>query len=312
MITRNSWTECREILLETLDSTLQIPYRSFILVDDGNDGTSDIITKWCREHDKEVIVTRSRLYGFRKPTRATARQTTIDMFLESFSNKWLMFVDDDAVLNNGWWEEALPHMEDPRVGLIWGLNYDATPFRRKMLEALGIDYVGYLRKQFEIRGGAHDTMVRREAIEDIMIPPELHIFEDAYIKHWVDCKGFEHRILLTGVHHKNPGRNPGKETLKLMAKWGLKLGLEDTRYRNPIFGLYALARTTAGTPLTVLSYIRLNRLKGIPEGLHRAETKWLYRLYLWLYSLKIKPPVNRCEALRRYNAENCARCRRRD
>lgn len=34
MITKNSWSECRDTLLKVLDSTLQIPYKSFILVDD--------------------------------------------------------------------------------------------------------------------------------------------------------------------------------------------------------------------------------------------------------------------------------------
>ena len=311
MITRNSWTECRNILLEVLNSTLQVPYKAFILVDDGEDETKDVIGKWCEEHGKEVIVTRSRLYGFHKTTRATARQTAIDIFLENFTDKWLMFVDDDAILNNGWWEEAKPHISDEKVGLIWGLNYDATPFRQKLLETLGIDYVGYLKKQFEVRGGTHDTMLRREAIEDIMIPPELHIFEDAYIKHWVECRGFEYRILTTGVRHRNPGRNPSKETLKLMAEWGLRLGLEVPRYRNPLFGLYALARTTAGFPITVLSYVRLDGLKGIPSGIRRAKTKWVYRLYLWLFSLRIRPPLNRCEVLRRYSglAKNRVRCR---
>jgi len=310
MITKNSWTECRNTLLEVLDSTLQVPYRAFILVDDGEDETRDVIRKWCEEHGKEMVASRSRLYGYHKPTRATARQTAIDIFLENFNNEWLMFVDDDAILNEGWWEEASPHMSDSRVGLIWGLNYDATPFRQKLLETLGIDYVGYLKRQFEVRGGTHDTMLRREAIEGIMIPPELHIFEDAYIKHWVECQGYECRILTSGVRHRNPGREPGRETLKLMAEWGLRLGLEDPRYRNPLFGLYALARTTAGFPLTVLSYVKLDGIKGVPGGLHRAKTKWVYRLYLWIYSLRIKPPVNRCEVLRRYGeiAKNRARC----
>jgi len=31
-----------------------------------------------------------------------------------------------------------------------------------------------------------------------------------------------------------------------MARYGLELGLEDLRYCNPLFNIYALARTTAG------------------------------------------------------------------
>jgi len=301
MITKNSWRELHGILLDTLNSTLQIPYRAFILVDDGEDETRDVIRRWCEEHGKELVVSRSRLYGYYRPTRATARQTAIDIFLENFSSEWLMFIDDDAILNKGWWDEARPYMNDSRVGLIWGLNYDSTPFRQRLLESLGVDYVGYLKRQFEVRGGTHDTLLRRGAIEDIMIPPELHIFEDAFIKYWVECHGYECRILMTGIRHMNPGRYPGRKTLKRMAEWGLRLGLEDPRYSNPLFGLYALARTTVGFPLTVLSYVKTGGIKYLPEGIRRAGTKWIYRLYLWLYSLKIKPPANKCETLKRFS-----------
>lgn len=301
MITKNSWTECREILLSVLNSTLQIPYRSFILVDDGEDETPVVVGKWCEEHDKEVIITRSRLYGYCRSTRATARQTAIDVFMENFSDEWLMFVDDDAILNDGWWKEAEPHIKEPRVGLIWGLNYDATPFRQKLLERLGVDYVAYLKRQFEVRGGTHDTLLRRKAIEGIFIPPQLHIFEDAFIKHYVECKGYECRIIETGITHANPGREPGRDTLKLMARWGLQLGLEDLRYRNPLFGLYALLRTTAGLPFTLGVSIQLEGFrKGLRRGLRRFWTKWLYRYYLWTYSFRIKPPLNRCEVIVKY------------
>ena len=301
MITRNSWTECRNTLLEALNSTLQVPYKSLILVDDGEDETRDVVRKWCGEHGKEIFISRSRLYGYHKPTRATARQTAIDIFLENFSDEWLMFIDDDVILNEGWWEEAAPHASDSRVGLIWGLDYVATPFRRRLLEALGIDYVDYHKKQFEVRGGMHDTMLRREAIEGIMIPPELHIFEDAFIKHYVECRGYECRVLLTGSTHANPGREPGREVLRLMAEWGLKLGLEDPRYRNPLFGLYALARTTAGLPLTLGVFVQLLGLKkGLGRGLKRFWMKWLYRWYLWIYSFRIKPPLNRCKVIMSY------------
>ena len=108
----------------------------------------------------------------------------------------------------------------------------------------------------------------------------------------------------------NPGREVSNRTLKLMAEWGLRLGLEDPRYRNPLFGLYALTRTTAGIPLTVLSYIKLDGLRGIKEGLIRTKTKWLYRLYLWVYSLRIKPPQNRYGVLKKYSRIARIRARR--
>lgn len=300
MITKNSFSELKNILFETLNASLQIPYIHFILVDDSRDETSRVIREWCKENNKEIYVLKSKRYGYYRTTRATARQTAIDFFLENFKSEWLMFLDDDAVLNPGWWEEARIHIMDERVGLIWGLNYDALPTRKRYLDMLGIDYVAYLKRQFEVRGGTHDTLLRRKAIEDIKIPPALHIFEDAYIKRWVEYKGWECRILSSGVCHKNLGREPGMQTLKLMAEWGLKLGLEDPKYKNRFFCFYALARSTAGFPLTILLYIKRDGVKGVSEGMKRAKTKWLYRLLLWLYSLRIKPPTNFGEALEKY------------
>jgi len=298
MITRNSYSELGEVLLKVLDSSLQIPYKAFILVDDSTDDTSNIIKRWCVEHGKEAVVSRSRLYGFGRPTRATARQTAIDMFFESFNDPWLMFLDDDAVLNGGWWAEASKHLSDGRVGIVWGLNYDVTPFREILLRRFGVDYRAYLIKQFEVRGGTHDTLLRREALKGISIPPELHVLEDAYIKHYVCCRGYEYRVVAAGIKHMNPGRKTPKEVLDVMAKYALKLGLEDPRYRNPLFSIYALARTTAGIPLTILTY-RSYGTTGLKEGLNRARNKWLYRLYLLKHSLKTKPPKNTCEEILR-------------
>lgn len=215
-----------------------------------------------------------------------------------------MFLDDDAVLNGGWWEEAEPHCSDPRVGLVWGLNYDASPVRKEFLEALGVDYVGYLVRQFEKRGGTHDVLLRRDALEGIRIPPFLHVFEDAYIKNWILCRGYEYRIVKAGIIHRNPGRKMGRRGFSVMAEWGLRLGLEDARYRNPLYGLYALARTTAGVPLTVAPYVRVEGVRrGLRSGLARAWNKWYYRLVLWLKSFSVKPPRDRCEAIRRINEE---------
>jgi len=113
--------------------------------------------------------------------------------------------------------------------------------------------------------------------------------------------GFECRILITGIRHMNPGREVSRKALRQMAEWGLRLGLEDPRYENPLFGLYALLRTTAGIPLTVLAHVKQGGFKGFITGWTRVRNKWLYRFYLWIYSLRIKPPKNRYEMLKEYS-----------
>jgi hypothetical protein len=46
-------------------------------------------------------------------------------------------------------------------------------------------------KIFEKRGGTHDMLVRRKAIEGIRIPSHLHTYEDSYIKSWICKKGYK-------------------------------------------------------------------------------------------------------------------------
>jgi len=120
MITYNSYSKMNSSigLERVLDSTLQIPYRQMILVDDSNDETSNIVKAWCERNEKELLSLRSRLYGYHRHTRATARQTAIDVLLESFDDEWLMFVDDDVVLKDGWWDWVLENkvLEDHGVG----------------------------------------------------------------------------------------------------------------------------------------------------------------------------------------------------
>jgi len=46
-------------------------------------------------------------------------------------------------------------------------------------------------KIFEKRGGTHDLLVRRKAIEHIQIPQHLHTYEDSYIKAYICKKGYK-------------------------------------------------------------------------------------------------------------------------
>ncbi len=283
MITRNSLTKLSSrrskiSLRDVLDSTLQIPYKLFILVDDSNDGTADFIKKWCEEHDKEIIVSRSRLYGYHRPTRATARQTAIDIFFENTNDPWLMFIDDDVVLHPAWWNEAQQYINDPSIGIVWGINWDGTPFRKMWLEFFGINYEKYLIDEFYRRGGEHDTLHRREALEGIRIPPELHVFEDWYILRYTLMRGFKAAIVKVGCMHFNPWDTfLPREELKWMAKLAKKYGIEpnDLGYR-----LKRFLRTLIGLPLNIYVSIRVYGSKeGIKRGFMRWRTKLLYRWY---------------------------------
>ena len=279
-ITRNSYTKMLKApvsLREVLNSTLQIPYRQIILVDDSTDETREFFQSWCEEHDKELTVSGSRLYGYHRPTRATARQTAIDIFLDGFDDGWLMFVDDDVILNPGWWREAEAYLSDPRIGMVWGLNFDATSDRHVYLKALGIDYVQYLIKEFFRRGGTHDTLVRREALEGIRIPPELHFFEDWYILRHVQRRGYSIGTVRAGVTHYNPEWNYSTKTIKQMAYLSRKYGVEPPTLG---YAVYRLFRSLASIiPTTYASVKGFGLREGLRRAYHRWRLKVLYRIY---------------------------------
>jgi len=279
-ITRNSYSKMQKApvsLEDVLNSTLQIPYRQIILVDDSTDETRDFFRKWCEKYGKELTISGSRLYGYVKPTRATARQTAIDIFFENFTDDWLMFVDDDVILNPGWWQEAEIYLTDPKIGIIWGLNFDATSDRHTYLKALGIDYVQYLVKEFFRRGGTHDTLIRREALEGIRIPPDLHFFEDWYILKYVCDKGYRVGLVRSGVTHYNPEWSYGSETIKEMARLAKKYGVEPSTLS---YGVYRFFRSLASiVPTTVASVRGFGLREGLKRAYHRWRVKVLYRMY---------------------------------
>lgn len=203
MVTKNSAEKVGRDFADVWISSLQVPYDLIILIDDSdNDKTRKFVEKFADEHNKELLVERSRLYGWHKPTRATARQTALDIFFQTTDAEWLFFLDDDVILRDGWWEEARRYVAEERVGLIWGVELtERWEKRLRYLQARKVDPVEYSIRNFLARGGLHDTLLRREAIENIALPPWLNVYEDAWVKRFVECSGYEWRIVKTGALH---------------------------------------------------------------------------------------------------------------
>jgi hypothetical protein len=293
IVTRNALTRVgRDLFREVLDSSLQVPYKSMIIVSDSDDDTDGFVEQWCDEHGKELIITRTRLGSFTKPTRALARQTAIDIFFESFNSEWLMFLDDDCVLNPGWWQwiESNSVLEDPQVGEVWGINWDATPEREKLLKLLGIDLKSYLVRKFEERGGTHDTLYHRKAIEGVRIPPELHVYEDAYLHFYVKCRGWKYVINPVGVTHYHPelevdlGREMEKARLAIYTavRYGTveyeNAKIMSESLKNKLLAYLSLLRPVAGFAPMLLVTTRLYGFrKGFAEAVKRQYLKIWFR-----------------------------------
>lgn len=178
MITKNS-EHCLEDCLKSVYK--EIPVNSLIVVDGySTDRTLDILKKFDEKHGN-VKVLQDR------GTRATARQKCI----ENMQREWFVFVDSDVILSKHWFERAWKKVSD-EVGAVWGPNVDMIPnFDNKFF------YNFYYRvgvESFKIRGGLHDTLIRREAVEGVKIPDKLHSYEDAFLLDWIKKKGYKIEI----------------------------------------------------------------------------------------------------------------------
>jgi glycosyltransferase involved in cell wall biosynthesis len=172
LLTKNS----ERVLEKCLESVYQnVPVRKLIAVDGySNDRTLDILSQFNDEYHNVKVV-------YDEGTRATARQRGI----RQVRTEWFMFVDSDVVLCENWYQKAISHM-DKNVGAVWGIEVWSTIQNQAALKM----FLLVTRKIFELRGGTHDTLIRTDLVKDIEIPENLHVFEDAYIKNWVNKKGY--------------------------------------------------------------------------------------------------------------------------
>ena len=175
MLTKNSESILRECLKSVYEN---VPVRRLIVLDaSSTDGTSEIIREFEKEYGNIVFITENG-------SRARARQRGI----EEADTDWFMFVDSDVILCKNWFKKAIKYAGED-VGAVWGLNFDVTPDLRnkRFLRLLAL----VARGCFNLRGGMHDTLIRREILEDIEIPERLHAYEDAYIVNWIKKKGYK-------------------------------------------------------------------------------------------------------------------------
>ncbi|MCW4024676.1 MAG: glycosyltransferase family 2 protein [Candidatus Bathyarchaeota archaeon] len=173
MITKNS----QRMLRQCIDSIYaNVPVSRLIVVDGySTDQTLQILDAFNKKYGNVKIISDSG-------NRATARQQGI----AAVESEWFLFVDSDVVLCKDWYSKALRYVK-PDVGAVWGIEVWSTLGNTSTLKL----FLVVTRKIFTVRGGTHDTLVRTSVIKDIKIPTDLHVFEDAYIKDYIERKGFK-------------------------------------------------------------------------------------------------------------------------
>ncbi len=155
-----------------------LPVKNLIVVDGfSTDRTLKIVNKISEAHGNVTVL---NVEG----SRARAREKG----LQHVTTEWFMFVDSDVVLSKDWFKKAEKHMKSD-VGAVWGVNIDVIPNvkDKRILKLQSL----IARQCFGLRGGTHDTLIRREAVERIKIPEQLHAYEDTYIINWIKEKGYK-------------------------------------------------------------------------------------------------------------------------
>ena len=172
VLTKNS----DRILKKCLTSVYKnVPVNKLIVVDGySTDSTLEIVKEVQERHGNVVLIQD-------KGTRASARQKAIS----EVETDWFIFVDSDVILCSGWFAKAEKLMKG-NVGAIWGMEIWSVLKDSRILEL----FERVTMKIFEERGGTHDLLVRRKAIEGIHIPFHLHTYEDSYIKSWICKNGY--------------------------------------------------------------------------------------------------------------------------
>jgi glycosyltransferase involved in cell wall biosynthesis len=175
MLTKNS----EHLLNECLESIYEnVPVKRLIVIDGfSTDNTLKIMEKFDRKYRNVKII-------MEQGTRAKARERGI----AEAETDWFMFADSDVILCKDWFTKAEKYINKD-VGAIWGLNVDFIPNVKNKLFMKSLLLVA--RECFNLRGGMHDTLIRRELVKDIKIPEQLHAYEDAYIVNWIKKKNWK-------------------------------------------------------------------------------------------------------------------------
>lgn len=200
MVTRDSVERFGDSYRQVLRRAREeVPFERFILVDSSSKDSTLEVAK--EEVAAEVVKLRCN--------RAVARQKIIDMS----DSEWLLFLDDDVLLERGWFRPVGELMGDPSIGLIWG------PMSRR----LGVSRETYedALKMFFREGSTTDTMIRKDALRGIQIPPFLHWREDTFIRNYVTSGGYRCVVSPVGMVHLKTRRliMVDNSTVDVRLKW---------------------------------------------------------------------------------------------
>jgi glycosyltransferase involved in cell wall biosynthesis len=204
-----------------------IPIRNFIVVDKfSQDNTIEVISSYF-SHVK-IIQTNAK--------RGKAREIGI----KNCGTEFIVFVDDDVILCKNWFKKAIGYFKkNKRIGAVVGALTPAYgtcgwPHIYLQSKLRGVPMQEIVRRYVLARrgGDTSNLILRKKCVKNIKIPNELFIYEDVWIKEWVEAKKYKFLIVTDpyAIHFRQGVPEAGPSTIKILLKYGYPLGVNLRNY----------------------------------------------------------------------------------
>lgn len=205
----------RKILERCLASIYkEIPVCHLIIIDGySTDKTIEILEKFKSNYKNiKIVQTNSKL--------GKAREIGIRMV----DTEWFAFIDSDVILPEKWFEKMMKHTNEAgeKTGAIESNHVhhypDNTP---KFPEFKGVVNQTLDGKRTDTRALTIGTIVKTTTVRDISIPEDLEIYEDEYIRRYVEERGYLWIKLPEPILDHYPNPKPWKDAY-LSGRYSIK------------------------------------------------------------------------------------------
>jgi len=274
LLTKNSFSRCEKGVFEECLETVkkEIPIKNLIVVD-------------CFSKDDTLRILKNHFPDKLKLIQSDAlRGKAREIGIKNVETEYFMFVDDDVILSPCWFDKAVRFFEnDPNVGAVWGVDRVYRHGKRTggtilMSKVRNMTPDEIMIRNFKIRGGTHDILIKTEIVKNIVIPADLHIYEDAFIKEYIEHKGY--KVIPTSdvwCIHKRP-----------KSKWnvakGVQLAFLEQKYGYLHYHTlyYVLRNFVLSFPKALLIYV-------LSRNIGESVDQFLYYTMMLIGILKTKP-----------------------
>lgn len=192
--TKNS----ESVLAECLNSIFEeIPVCHLIVLDGFSiDKTLDIIDNYKDKFNIKIIQTKAGLGKSR------------EISIQNVDSEWFAFIDSDVILKHGWFKEITNYILGDEIGAIESNFVHHYPENIPKFP----DFTNTKNQaRVDPRGYTIATLIKKDSVKNIVIPEDLLIYEDEYIRKWVEKNDYRWIKAVSPVVDHYPNPNPFRD-----------------------------------------------------------------------------------------------------